>query len=656
MLNSTRSLVRNPIFIIPVLILLIGGFAIFGVSDVFVQTSNSVATTGPERVSATEFAESWEYRLRQAQQEQPTLTSDQAIAQGLDDAVMNQLIIQAQLRAVSNALDLSVSGRQVAEEIAGYGAFIDPVSGGFDQDAYRNFLAEQRTTERRFEGSVERELLTRQLITALFAGVDVPDTFSRLIHEYSGEQRSIRGLVIPPEAAGDLDAPTDAQLQAVIDETVSDENPNNDFFFQNPEMRSFTLVRFRVADFTRDVEIADEDIRAQYDYEVEGGELGEPALRSYVQIRVADQATAQDAAARLSAGEDPAAVAEAVGGDAPFSESGRQAYQIPDDAVSDALFDMETGEARAVRGGFGWFAVSVTDMREATIPTYEERAAEIRELLAASEAENAMYDAMGLFEEARAGGASIEEAALAANTFYEVFEPITRNARNAMGYPAGTLLQDDDQAAQYFSLFLESEAQPEILETVFEQIAGYDSELEPYGERDYFASRVNDVISAQMQPLDEVRDDAETLWRLQAVNERLTEIANAALERARGGESLDEIADGIAGARVEAGTFSRGDTAAPFGREAVGMAFQIDPGSFERTLAADRRAHVIVTVNEVIAAEAPTDAELAELQAALEERYSADLDEAFVSALQQRYPPSVNTALRDQVLGVTSDQ
>ena len=159
-----------------------------------------------------------------------------------------------------------------------------------------------------------------------------------------------------------------------------------------------------------------------------------------------------------------------------------------------------------------------------------------------------------------------------------------------------------------------------------------------------------------MQPLDEVRDDAETLWRLQAVNERLTEIANAALERARGGESLDEIADGIAGARVEAGTFSRSDTAAPFGREAVGMAFQIDPGSFERTLAADRRAHVIVTLNEVIAAEAPTDAELAELQAALEERYSADLDEAFVSALQQRYPPSVNTALRDQVLGVTSDQ
>jgi parvulin-like peptidyl-prolyl isomerase len=652
MLSAIRALARNPIAIALILGPIILGFMIFGVSDVFVQSGSSVATVQNERVSAMDFAESWEYRLREVQQEQPTMTADQARELGLSDAVLNQLIIQAQLRAVSRNMGLEVSNRQVANEIAGYGAFIDPVTGRFDQDSYRQFLAEQRMSEQRFEANVQRDLLSRQLIDALFAGIDVPDAFAQQLYQYSYEERVIRGLVIPPEAAGDLDDPTDEQLQAVIDDTLNDETPANDFFFQNPERRSFTLVRFRVADFTRNVEVSEEDIRAQYDYEVEGGELGEPALRSYVQIRVEDQEAAEAAAERLAAGEDPDAVAEAVGGDTPFAETERQSYQIPDDALADALFDMETGEARAVEGAFGWFAVAVTDGREATIPTFEERESEIRELLARAEAENAMYEAMGLFEEARGGGATLEEASVLAETFYEAFQPITRNARNAEGMPAGTLLNEDDQAAQYFSFFLDTEVQPEILEAVFEQLVGYATELQPYGESDYFAIRVDEVLPSEVMPLDEVREDAEALWRIQSVDERLNALAETALDRARAGESLDAIASDIPGARVETTMVTRGESAAPFGRETIGVAFQIDPGTFEHAGSADRRSHIILTVDEVIAPDTVVEADLAALTEQSDTRYSQDIDAAFVSALSERYPATINTQLRDQVLGI----
>lgn len=652
MLSAIRALARNPIAIALILGPIILGFMIFGVSDVFVQSGSSVARVQDERVSAMDFAESWEYRLREVQQEQPTMTADQARELGLSDAVLNQLIIQAQLRAVSRNMGLEVSNRQVANEIAGYGAFIDPVTGRFDQDSYRQFLAEQRMSETRFEANVQRDLLSRQLIDALFAGIDVPDAFAQQLYQYSYEERVIRGLVIPPEAAGDIDDPTDEQLQAVIDDTLNDETPQNDFFFQNPERRGFTLVRFRVADFTRNVEVSEEDIRAQYDYEVEGGELGEPALRSYVQIRVEDQETAEAAAERLAAGEDPDAVAEAIGGDTPFAETERQSYQIPDDALADALFAMETGEARAVEGAFGWFAVAVTDGREATIPTFEERESEIRELLARAEAENAMYEAMGLFEEARGGGATLEEASVLAETFYEAFQPITRNARNAEGMPAGTLLNEDDQAAQYFSFFLDTEVQPEILEAVFEQLVGYATELQPNGESDYFAIRVDEVLPSEVMPLDEVREDAEALWRIQSVDERLNALAETALDRARAGESLDAIAADIPGARVETTTVTRGESAAPFGRETISVAFQIDPGTFEHAGSADRRSHIILTVDEVIAPETVVEADLAALTEQSDTRYSQDIDAAFVSALSERYPATINTQLRDQVLGI----
>lgn len=653
MLTSTRSLVRNPFFIIPVLVLLVGGFAIFGVSDVFIQSGNSVATVRNERVSAMDYAEAWEFRLRDIQQEQPTMTAEQARELGLADAVLNQLVVQAQLRAMASSLGLDVSDDEVAREISGYGAFIDPVTGRFDSDSYRGFLADQRMTVSRFESSVERDLMTRQLIDALFAGIDVPDAFARQIYQYSFEERAIRGLVIPPSAAGDLEDPTDEQLQAVIDETLNDAVPQNDFFFQNPERRGFTLVRFRVSDFTRNIVVSEDDIRAQYDYEVEGGELGDPALRSYVQIRVPDQASAEAAAEQLAAGEDPAAVAEAVGGDAPFSETERQSYQIPDEAIADALFEMETGEARAIEGGFGWFAVAVTDGRDATIPTFEEREEDIRELLAQAEAENAMYEAMGLFEEARGDGATLEEAAVLAETFYEVFEPVDQNARNADGYPAGTLLSADDQASQYFSFFLESEPQPEILETVFEQLVGYATELQPYGESDYFAVRIDTIEAAAVQPLDEVREDAEALWRIQSVDERLTELSESALARAEAGESLDAIAADIPGATVETTTVTRSDTTAPFGRDAIGLAFQLEAGDFARAGGADRRSHIVVTVDEVTQPETIVEADLASYQEQTIERYSRDVDAAFVSALQERYPATINPTLRDQVLGVT---
>lgn len=653
MLSAIRAIVRNPIVLAIILGPLILGFMIFGVSDVFIQSGNAVATVQNERVSAMDYAEAWEFRLREIQQEDPTMTAERARDLGLADAVLNQQVIQAQLRAMASNLGLDVSSRQVANEIAGYGAFVDPVTGRFDQDSYRGFLAEQRMTEARFEANVERDLLSRQLIDALFAGIDVPDAFARQLYQYSFEERAIRGLVIPPEAAGDLDEPTDEQLQAVIDETLNDALPQNDFFFQDPERRGFTLVRFRVSDFTRDVDVSEDDIRAQYDYEVESGELGEPALRSYVQIRVPDEASAQAAAERLEAGEDADAVAAAVGGDQPFSEQDRQSYQIPDAALADALFEMETGEARAVEGGFGWFAIAVTDGRDATIPSFEEREPEIRELLAQAEAEDAMYEAMGLFEEARGNGATLEEAAVLAETFYEVFEPVDRNARNAEGYPAGTLLSEDDQAAEYFAFFLESETQPEILAAVFEQLVGYATELQPYGEADYFAVRVDDIRAAEVQPLEEVREDAEALWRVQSVNDRLTEIAEDALERARAGESLDAIAATIPGARVEATTVTRSDTAAPFGRDAIGLAFQIDAGDFERANGADRRSHIVVTVDEVIQPDTVVEADLVALADQSEQRYSQDIDAAFVSALQARYPATVNTTLRDQVLGVT---
>lgn len=627
MLASLRRVIRSPIMLIIIIGPLIVGFAIFGVSDVFVRTGDAVAVVGPERVTQLEFRRAYDQRLRMEQRENPTLTSETARAQGLADQVLDELIIAARIRALADELNLAVSDEQVAEEIIGYQFFLDPVTGRHDNQAYLSYLNDLRMTPAQFEAEIAETMVRSQVIEALFAGIRTPEAYGDVLGRFSNERRSFRAIVIPPQAAGDIGEPDDAALQRAIDE-----NPQ---FFTVPERRGFTLVRFRVADFTANVSVDESDIRDQYDYEIETGQAGEPATRSFTQLRFDDAAAAEAAAARLNAGESATAIATDLGVDAPFSQTERQAYQVPDAALADALFAMDEGQAAAVETRLGWFVVRVDAAREATVPDYEERRVEIRDMMARAEAENVMYDAMGAYESALSGGASIEEAAEEAGVPYEVFAPIdTQNQR---------------ENGQYAFSFFE---QAEIVEAVFEQTRGVESELEPYGEGDYFAVRVETVEPSRVRDLEEARDDATTVWRLQTVDERLDALVEDAVARARAGESLESIAASIDGARVESATLTRGETAAPFGTNAVSAAFFIEEGDVEDARASDNRSRLVMVLDEIETDVDSDEGTAAELRALLAQQVQGDLDRTLAAALANRYPARIDTTLRDQALGL----
>ncbi len=627
MLAGLRSAVRNPIVLVIIIAPLVVGFAIFGVSDVFIRAGDAVAVVGPEKVAQRELARAFDQRLRREQQENPTLTSEAARNQGLGDIVLDELIVGAQIRAQARELNLAVSPRQVADEIIGFEAFVDPVSGGFDQGAYAGYLANERITANQFEEDIRQGMLRQQFVEAMFAGIRTPESYGNVLLGFQNERRSMRAIVIPPEAAGDIDEADDEALQAVIDE-----NPQ---YFTVPERRAFTLVRFRIADFVMDVGVDEAEIREQYDYEVDTGQIGEPATRSYTQIRFEDGEDAQTAADRLNAGEDPATIAADLGADAPFSLEDRQSYQVPDEALADAIFATAEGESIAVEARLGWFAVRIDAAQDATIPEFETRQAEIRELMGEAAAADAMYDAMGEFESAITGGATLEEAAEAAGVPYEVFGPIDAQNRNADG--------------QYAFTFFE---QTDIVETMFEQIAGVVIDLQLYGEGDYFALRVDDIEPSSIRSLDEAREDAGVVYRLQSVDAQLEELAHDAMERAEAGETLEAIAASIPGASVETAALNRAETAAPFGREAVGTAFFMEPGDVEESRSADNRSRLVLVLDEITqdASNGPED--VFELRSVLAQQMQGDIDRSLVAALGAKYPRDVDNRLRDQALGV----
>ncbi|MCW5723716.1 MAG: SurA N-terminal domain-containing protein [Maricaulaceae bacterium] len=626
MLTLLRNMAKSPWFLI-VIALLIASFALWGVTDVFRGGGNAVVVVGNERVLVSDLSDGFDRALREVQAENPGYTREQAISDGLADRVIDQLIVNAYIMAKARELGMTIPEGRVVREIAGIPAFQDPVTGRFDRGAYALFLSRQRVNEAQFERRIREELLRQQLVSPLFTGIRAPQALLTIRNQYSGERRDLRALVLPAAAAGDPGEPDDEQLQALIEA--------NREAFTEPERRAFTLVRFTVDSFTADVQVDEDDIRDAYEYEVETGQIGTPATRSFAEIAFADEASAEAAAERLRGGETPDAVAESLGADAPFRAADRRIEQIPDNALADALFAMNAGEAAAVRGRIGWYAVLVEAAQEAQTPTFAERRAELMRSLSRDAAEDRMHDAMAAFERARNIGATLEEAAAEAGTFYEVFSPVANYGQRSDGLFAFTLL-----------------GQQELMRAIFSQIQGHDSELTPYGEGDYFTLRVDAVEPERLVDLEEVRDDARTLWRMRQIDERLQELAVEAMERLRGGESMDAVAADIApGARVEVASLTRSETAGPFSQEVVSAAFMIQPGDY-RAARGGERSRVVVAVDAITPAGEPAAARRIELREALNEELIGDFDATLLAAMQAEYPPRVDRRLRDIALGV----
>ena len=275
--------------------------------------------------------------------------------------------------------------------------------------------------------------------------------------------------------------------------------------------------------------------------------------------------------------------------------------------------------------------VSAAD--DPVIPSFEQTRPELEQFLAGDQAEANMLDALGVFEEARAGGATIEEAARAAEIPAERFDFLTSQGRSLEGAPAVTLVQT-----------------PAILESVFELPLGFAGDVTNYGENGYFVARVDEIEPSRLPTVDEVREQASTFWRARQVDEQLTALVEDALERARGGESLNSIATSIGGgAQVEMATLGRGETAGPFTQQLVAAAFNASEGDIFQARAGDQRTRAVAVVSDVIAPGG--DPVAPERRAAITGELSDDLAAALENAVLTSYQVRRDPLLIDQALG-----
>lgn len=608
------------------LIVLVGSFAVWGVSSSLVTgTSSAVVTVGDVKVSPTDFRLAYERQVATMSQRFGTrLNAEQARAFGVENQVFAELVAGAALDQLSRDMNLGLSEGRLAQLIADDPAFRG-VNGQFDRMAFSAVLRNAGLRENDYINNRSQVAIRTQVVEAVSDGYKAPEVLTNALRQYRNEARTIDFLLLSNANIDPVKAPGDDVLAPWFE--------TNKAKYRAPEFRKIVYVALEPKDIVDTAAITDEALQA--DYETNKEKYRTPATRTIEQLTFADRAAADAAAAKLASGTTF---------DALFTEQGKTAADVllgdfaqtnvPDLKLAEPAFAVTEngGTTPVIDGTFGPIILRITNIRPENLKTFDEVKEELRNELALSEAANGILAVHDRIEDSRAEGLSLAEAATKNN-----LKAVSIDAIDAQG---------NDQKGEEINGLPEKAA---LLGEVFKTEVGTETQPLNVGREGYAWFEVLDVIPDRDRTLDEVRERVVVDWTAEQQRQTLAKKAEELAERVRKGGDLATIATEL-GMVVENKTgLHRGAQDPVLGPAAVSAAFAGPVGHVANTPGVDGEGQILLKVTEVNA-DATTDALANDDQqiAAVAGVSGDDILDQMVSALQTTYGVSINRTLAEQ--------
>ena len=572
-----------------------------------VSGANYVAKVGGRQITPTQLDREIDLYLRQMRNQNNTVTRAEAIETGQHLQRLESLIARAALASYADKLGVSASNVQVGNRIREIPAVQNALSGSFDEAAYDQFLNGAKYSRPEFEAEIRNGLTADMLMEALTVGSRAPSSFGALLLAFESERRVVSIAEAPAALAGQVPQPNEAQIAVFYEESAAQ--------LQVPEYRVLTLVRAHPQDFLARVSVPEERLRAEF--ESRRGALTTPERRSFVRLAASSEAQARDAVARLARGEAPEAAARALG--VPLTQGAQQTReQIADSLIAEAVFTMTANmPARAVRGQLTpWAVVKVTAVTPAVLPVFASVREQLRQEIALEQAGELLSAAIGSFEEARAGGASLAEAARATGLPTTTLPPIDAQGRTQQGQQIEALPAD-------------------LVEMAFETPEGEASDFMPLGDADVVIA-VDRVLPSATRALEDVRPQLIAAWIARERAIRLRALGAEIAAAVAGGQSF---AAAVRARRMNMivssrETDRRGAAQIP-ARQLAPLIFSAREGEVLSDLRADGGA-LLVTIVERIQRADPAQ--------------SPELVEAGRTQMQQALDQSVGEAIQGEII------
>ncbi len=494
-------------------------FVVWGIADVFTgMGTTALATVGASEISQDNFLRSYRnFTRRQSQELGTEITPEMAQKMGLANTAIQQLISRTALDNIAKKMGLTTTDPELVKNVHGMQVF-QAATGQFDKNTFQRIITSADYTEAGFLEEMRADMTRQQLTTALEIGFTLPRPYAAAIYSYAYEKRAVEYVIVAPEAAGAIAAPTDAVLDAYVKA-----HPER---FSTPEYRDIEFARIGPADVANPGAVTEEMIAAEYATRKNTYVVAEK--RTIQQIEFADEAQAKAARAQIDSGKsfDALAVerkmkpADLTLGDLTHDDLG-------DPLRADAAFALNAGDvSQPIKTALGGYVLlRVTAITPGSTRTLDQVREELRSALSLQVATGKLSDAVNAFVDASSGGANIEAAAKKANMKYGKFAAIDRNGL----LPDGTKPEG-------------APADPEFLNSAFTMEVGDAGDPFAAKSGENYVLKINGVTPPKLKSLDQVRADAITVWTDEQRKNALTAKTAELAKRASTEKSLTTIA------------------------------------------------------------------------------------------------------------------
>ncbi len=607
--------------------ILVISFGVWGISgNFFGGVGNSVLTAGDTPVSITEYRLAYDRQMQVMSRQFGTrLTREQAQALGVDQQVLSQLVAGALLDEQASEMKLGLSQDRLAQLTAEDPAFHGP-DGRFNRQQFEYVLRQVGMRPEDYLKNREQVAVRQQIVEAVSDGIVAPDTFLRAFALYTGEDRTVEFITIPRSTVEPIPDPTEDELKAYFDE--------NKARYAAPEYRKVSYVKLEPADIADEGAITDEQVKA--DYEKNIARYTTPEQRKIEQLVFASEDEAKAALEKIRGGtsfEDVVAEQGKTMNDVLLGTFAKD--RVADQAIAEAAFSLSEGQvSETVKGAFGHVLVRVTEITPAVVKPLAEVEHEIRRDLALDEASAVLLDVHNAYEDARAAGETMKEAA----------DRLKLNMRTIEAVDAQGLAPDGTEVPNL-------PAEQELLSQAFNTDVDIENPPLQIGSSGFVFYEVNDIIPARDRTLEEVRDKVASDWKAQEAASRLSARVAELRKSLDGGKTLADIAAELGLEVTTKRGVKRNADDVDLGRAGTAAVFGVKQGETGIVAAPSDGAQILFRVTESFApAAAGPEAVPEQTREAMASGIADDLLDELVADLQGQYTVRVNQSAINQAL------
>jgi len=559
------------------LLLLVGSFAVWGISGQVGSGfgANTVLTAGGTTVSIKDYRLAYDRQIAiLSQQFGQRITREMAIALGVEEQVLGQLVNGAVLDEQARLLGLGHSKERLAELARTDPAFAGP-DGKFDRQRFEFTLQQVGMTPEDYLRNRQQEAIRQQIVEAVSDGMRAPDALLTAAALYRGEDRTVEYVALPNALVEPVDDPA-----AEVLSTWFAENKNT---YAAPEYRKVAYVRLEAQDISDPSAIGDDQVKE--DYEKNIARYTTPEMRTIEQIVFRTPEAAKAAHDSIRSGTTFEDIVKAEGRTPADVLLGTFAKdRVPDPAIADAAFALQANQvSEVITGMFGPVLIRVTEIQPEVVKPLAEVAEQIRSDMALAEANRILLDVHDQYEDERAAGASLRQAAEKLKLEVKSIEAIDRTARR----PDGSIVNDMPESQQLIAALFESEV-------------GQENAPMPTAGGGFVFFEVEGITPARERPLEEVRDKVLADWKAAETTKRLAEKATEIEKQVKdGGTTLDAVATQFSLEKQTKRGLKRDADDADVGRDGVAAVFAVALNGTGHFATPEADGRVVFKVTEV---------------------------------------------------------